>query len=189
MQNIIITGGAGFIGSHVVRLFVNKYPQYNIYNVDKLTYAGNLANLKDIEKKPNYHFIKADICDFEKMLDKYVETNYIKDWKNYSSGDKINYFIQFETGKMKHELGDEGIDTRLPNKFKLIKKVPVDQLWCIDENKKVKHFLTPNDLIKYFVDFRLKKYEDRKTLLIDVLTKRYNDNSNLCKFIKLIIAD
>lgn len=69
MQNIIITGGAGFIGSHVVRLFVNKYPQYNIYNVDKLTYAGNLANLKDIEDKQNYHFIKADICDFELMLD------------------------------------------------------------------------------------------------------------------------
>ncbi|MBO4923246.1 MAG: dTDP-glucose 4,6-dehydratase [Bacteroidales bacterium] len=69
MRNIIITGGAGFIGSHVVRLFVNKYPQYNIYNVDKLTYAGNLANLKDIENKPNYHFIKADICDYELMLD------------------------------------------------------------------------------------------------------------------------
>ena len=69
MKNIIITGGAGFISSHVVRLFVNKYPQYNIFNVDKLTYAGNLANLKDIEDKPNYHFIKADICDFEKMLD------------------------------------------------------------------------------------------------------------------------
>lgn len=69
MQNIIITGGAGFIGSHVVRLFVNKYPQYNIYNVDKLTYAGNLANLKDIENKSNYFFIKADICDFQTMLD------------------------------------------------------------------------------------------------------------------------
>jgi len=125
--------------------------------------------------------------DFERMLDKYVESNYIKDWKNYSSGDKINYFIQFETGKLKHELGDEDVDTRLPNKFKLIKKVPLDQLWVIDENKKVKHFLTPNDLIKYFVDFRLKKYNDRKSLLIDILTKRYNDNSNLCKFIKLII--
>jgi dTDP-glucose 4,6-dehydratase len=64
-RNIVITGGAGFIGSHVVRLFVNKYPEYNIINLDKLTYAGNLANLKDIENKPNYKFVKMDICDFE----------------------------------------------------------------------------------------------------------------------------
>ncbi len=64
MQTIIVTGGAGFIGSHVVRLLVNKYPQYKIINVDCLTYAGNLANLKDIEDKPNYRFVKANICDF-----------------------------------------------------------------------------------------------------------------------------
>ena len=64
-RNIVITGGAGFIGSHVVRLFVNKYPEYNIINLDKLTYAGNLANLKDVEDKPNYKFVKMDICDFE----------------------------------------------------------------------------------------------------------------------------
>ena len=64
-RNIMITGGAGFIGSHVVRLFVNKYPDYHIINLDKLTYAGNLANLKDIEDKPNYTFVKADICDFD----------------------------------------------------------------------------------------------------------------------------
>ncbi len=64
-RSIIITGGAGFIGSHVVRLFVNKYPDYRIINLDKLTYAGNLANLKDIEDKPNYKFVKMDICDFE----------------------------------------------------------------------------------------------------------------------------
>ena len=67
-RSILITGGAGFIGSHVVRLFVNKYPDYHIVNLDKLTYAGNLANLKDIEKAPNYTFVKADICDFETIL-------------------------------------------------------------------------------------------------------------------------
>lgn len=63
MKNLLITGGAGFIGSHVVRLFVNKYPDYHIVNLDKLTYAGNLANLTDIEKSANYTFLKGDITD------------------------------------------------------------------------------------------------------------------------------
>ncbi|MDD2576564.1 MAG: dTDP-glucose 4,6-dehydratase [Bacteroidales bacterium] len=75
MKNILITGGAGFIGSHVVRLFVNNYPDYNIINLDKLTYAGNLANLKDIENMPNYKFIKSDICDFDTMLNVFKENN------------------------------------------------------------------------------------------------------------------
>ncbi|WP_295940060.1 dTDP-glucose 4,6-dehydratase [uncultured Alistipes sp.] len=66
-RNILITGGAGFIGSHVVRLFVTKYPEYNIVNLDALTYAGNLANLRDIENSQNYTFVKADICDFDAM--------------------------------------------------------------------------------------------------------------------------
>ena len=76
-RTILITGGAGFIGNHVVRLFVNKYPEYKIINLDKLTYAGNLANLKDIEDKPNYKFVKMDICDFEAvyqlMQDEHVD--------------------------------------------------------------------------------------------------------------------
>ena len=67
-RTILITGGAGFIGNHVVRHFVNKYPEYRIINLDKLTYAGNLANLKDVEDKPNYRFVKMDICDFEGVL-------------------------------------------------------------------------------------------------------------------------
>lgn len=72
-RNILITGGAGFIGSHVIRLFVNKYPEYRIINLDSLTYAGNLANLKDVEENPNYTFIKADICDFEKIQEVFKE--------------------------------------------------------------------------------------------------------------------
>ena len=74
MKNILITGGAGFIGSHLVRLLVNKYPNYRIVNIDVLTYAGNLENLKDIEAKENYTFLKYDICDFENV--KKVFKNY-----------------------------------------------------------------------------------------------------------------
>jgi dTDP-glucose 4,6-dehydratase len=75
-RNILITGGAGFIGSHLTRLFVNKYPSYKIINLDKLTYAGNLENLKDIEDKPNYDFIKGDIEDMD-LVKSLFESNSI----------------------------------------------------------------------------------------------------------------
>jgi len=75
-RRILITGGAGFIGSHVVRLFVNNYPDYKIVNLDKLTYAGNLANLKDIEEKSNYEFVKGDICDAKFIQDIFSKHNF-----------------------------------------------------------------------------------------------------------------
>ncbi len=73
MKKILITGGAGFIGSHLVRLFITKYPNYQIYNLDKLTYAGNLENLADIEHLPNYHFIKEDIVDSDAIMKLFQE--------------------------------------------------------------------------------------------------------------------
>src|ERR1039457_5671469 len=75
-RTILVTGGAGFIGSHVVRLFVNKYSDYKIVNLDKLTYAGNLANLKDIEKKSNYEFVKGDICDADLIQQLFYKHNF-----------------------------------------------------------------------------------------------------------------
>lgn len=75
MQNILITGGAGFIGSHVVRRFVNSYPSCNIINMDCLTYAGNLENLKDVEGKPNYHFVKVDIRDEDNVAKVFADFN------------------------------------------------------------------------------------------------------------------
>lgn len=75
MKNILVTGGAGFIGSHLVRLLVNKYPEYHITNMDMLTYAGNLENLKDIEDKENYSFVKCDICDLKKVSQIFKEYN------------------------------------------------------------------------------------------------------------------
>jgi dTDP-glucose 4,6-dehydratase len=75
MKNILITGGAGFIGSHVVKLFVKKYPNYNIINLDKLTYAGNLENLSEIDNKNNYSFVKGDICDYKLVKDLFEKHN------------------------------------------------------------------------------------------------------------------
>lgn len=75
-KKILITGGAGFIGSHVVRLFVNQYPDYEIHNLDALTYAGNLSNLRDVEKAANYRFIKEDICDAEAMNRLFAQEQY-----------------------------------------------------------------------------------------------------------------
>ncbi len=72
-RNILVTGGAGFIGSHLVRLLVNKYPKYHIINMDFLTYAGNLENLKDVEHKENYSFTKCDICDFKKVKQVFLD--------------------------------------------------------------------------------------------------------------------
>ena len=76
-KTILITGGAGFIGSHVVRLFVTKYPDYSIFNLDKLTYAGNLANLKDLEGMPNYRFLRGDIVE-EDFIRRVFEENQIE---------------------------------------------------------------------------------------------------------------
>lgn len=76
MKNILITGGAGFIGSHLVRLFVNKYLDYHIFNLDVLSYAGNLQNLSDVESNPNYTFIKGDICDYAMLSTLFTKYNF-----------------------------------------------------------------------------------------------------------------
>ena len=92
-MNILVTGGAGFIGSHVVRLLVNKYPQYNIYNLDALTYAGNLENLKTIESQPNYTFIKGDICD-EALVDEIFQNHKITHVVHLAAESHVDRSIQ-----------------------------------------------------------------------------------------------
>lgn len=92
-MNILVTGGAGFIGSHVVRLLVHKYPQYNIYNLDALTYAGNLENLKTIEGQPNYTFIKGDICD-EALVDEIFQNHKITHVVHLAAESHVDRSIQ-----------------------------------------------------------------------------------------------
>ena len=99
-HNILITGGAGFIGSHVVRLFVNKYSDYKIYNLDVLTYAANLKNLSDIENKNNYNFIKADICDFESVKE---------------------IFIKYKINKVIHFAAESHVDRSIKDPFSFAK--------------------------------------------------------------------
>ena len=91
----------------------------------------------------------------------------------------------FDKGKLKKEAGKA--DIHLPNKFKLIKRVPDNQLYVLDENNKVRYFETPIELIKYFTEFRLSIYNDRKTRLLKVLNERLTSNSDMCRFIELII--
>ena len=128
----------------------------------------------------------VDFDSFEKLLNKLVEKEEFKDWKNLSSGNTIEYHIDCKKGKWASTLKGKLINQKIQNRFKLRKVVPDDLLWVIDENKKVKHFMTPYELIEYFVDFRLTKYTDRKKRLVKILEERIKKNDELVKFITLV---
>jgi DNA topoisomerase-2 len=127
-----------------------------------------------------------DFDSFEKLLNKLVEKEEIKDWKNLSSGTDIEYHIDCKRGKWAATLKGKLVNKKIEQKLKLRKVVPDDLLWVIDENKKVKHFSTPYELIEYFVNFRLLKYNDRKKRLVKILEERLKKNDDLVKFIELV---
>lgn len=128
-----------------------------------------------------------DFESFEKLLNKMIEKEEIKDWENYSDGEeKIEYRINVKKGKLLETLKGKDINKKIIAKFKLRTPVPDDILYVLDENKKILHFHSPQELIEYFVEFRLNKYNDRKDRLVKILEEKYKKNSELVKFIELV---
>lgn len=124
---------------------------------------------------------------FEKKLNSYIENGYIKDWKNFTHDEQLDYRILFNKSKLSREIQPDK-KAAFIKKFMLQSTVPTDLLYVLDENKKVKHFLTKEDLLVYFTKLRLQKYNDRKNKLVAVKEKQLEDNTNLCKFIELVTS-
>lgn len=123
---------------------------------------------------------------FEKLLNKLVDTQYIKDWKNYSTDGNIQYDLIFFKGQLNKIAKGKNGEMPIVNKLKLIKQLPSDLLWLLDENHKLKYFDSIYDVMKYFVNYRLSIYTERKKKLVKILEERYKNNSDLVKFIDLV---
>lgn len=123
--------------------------------------------------------------DFEKLLNKLLDAQEIDDWSNYSEDGNVDYRINCSKSAW---VKKPDIDSEIINMFKLRKQLPNDLLWVLDENKKVLHFETIKDLIVYFIDFRLKKYKDRKKRLVALKEEQLKENSDLIKFISLVCS-
>lgn len=128
----------------------------------------------------------TDFEGFEKHLNKLIEKNRIKDWKNFSEDSNIKYVVQFNKGELSKLGKRKTVNSYICNLFKLTKVVPDDLLWVLDENNKIRHFQTPQQLIEYFVKYRLNIYNDRKSRLVKILDDKYEKNSLLVKFIELV---
>ena len=151
---------------------------YN-YGEWKFNQAKDLMIVTDLPADVSYE-------DFEKLLNKYEDEDYIKTWKNKSVDGGINYEITFPKKQLAIEMKRDRSGKRLANKFKLIKQLPDDLFWLLDENHKLKNFQTVNDVIEYFVNYRMTIYTERKKKLVKILEQRYKENSDLVKFIELV---
>ena len=149
------------------------------YGEWKLNQAKDLMIITDLPADVSYE-------DFEKLLNKFEEEDYIKGWKNKSVDGGVNYEITFPKKQLAIEMKRDRSGKRLANKFKLIKQVSEDLLWLLDENHKLKFFQNKNEVVEYFVNYRMTIYTERKKKLVKILEQRYKDNSDLVKFIELV---
>ena len=132
--------------------------------------------------------LPADVSyeDFEKLLYKYKDEGYIKEWKDKSVDGGVNYEIFFPKKQLAIEIKKDRSGKRIANKFKLIKQLPDDLLWLLDEKHKLKNFANKNEVIEYFTNYRLTIYTERKKKLVKILEERIKKNDELVKFIELV---
>ena len=149
------------------------------YGEWKLNQAKDLMIVTDLPADISYE-------DFEKLLNKFEDDDYIKSWKNKSVDGGVNYEITFPKKQLAIEMKRDRSGRRIANKFKLIKQVPEDLLWLLDENHKLKFFNNKNEVVEYFVNYRMTIYTERKKKLVKILEQRYKENSDLVKFIELV---
>lgn len=158
-----------------------RYIEDKLYNFGewKFVQSRDTMFVTDLPADTSYE-------DFEKLLNKFKDKNFIKEWKNKSIDGGVNYEIIFPKKQLEIELRKDKSGVKLANAFKLIKQVPDDMLWLLDENHKLKYFNDKYDVIKYFVDFRLKVYNERKTKMLNILKDKYKINNDLVRFIELV---
>ena len=158
-----------------------RYEEGSWYNYGewKLNQSKDMMTVTDLPADVSYE-------DFEKLLIKFKDEEYIKDWKNRSVDGGINYEISFPKKQLAVEMKKDRSGKRIANKFKLIKALPDDLLWLLDENHKLKNFANKKEVIEYFVNYRLTIYTDRKKKLVKILEDRIKKNDELVKFIELV---
>lgn len=149
------------------------------YGEWKMNKSKDLFTVTDLPADVSYE-------GFEKLLNKLVDTQYMKDWKNLSQDGNIVYECQFFKGQLNKLCKGKNGEMSIVNKLKLIKQVPDDLLWLLDEHHKLKHFNNKYDVVRYFVNYRLSIYTERKKKLVKILEQKYKENSDLVKFIELV---
>jgi len=158
-----------------------KYEEGHWFNYGewKLNQSKDLMIVTDLPADVSYE-------DFEKLLIKFKDEDYIKGWKNKSTDGGVNYEITFPKKQLAIEMKKDRSGHRIANKFKLIKQVPDDLLWLLDENHKLKYFQNKNEVVEYFVNYRLGIYTERKKKMVKILEERIKKNDELVKFIELV---
>ena len=171
-----------------IRPYVNGTKQENWKLIDGKWYSYGDWKFNKSKDLLVVTDLPADISyeGFEKILNKMVDSQYLKDWKNLSQDGNIVYECQFFKGQLTKLFKGKNGEQSIINKFKLVKQLPDDLFWLLDENHKLKYFKDKYDVIRYFTKYRLSIYELRKKKLVKILEEKYKNNSELVKFIELV---